>query len=157
MSDPNNEKANTSSTGDETHSLDGTEIGDVDSAVTSLSTPIKSEEVARQIRTATDPLTRQLEKLCDLMLELHKNASRRNEETFAPVQGPSRPRSERFDNGSPWSLLFFRLLLLWGCFSVFLFLLVLTSSSQFLCWSKIFILMETIIEIFGRMARFRAD
>ena len=42
---------------------------------------------------------------------------------------------------------FFRLLLLWGCFSVFLFLLVLTSSSQFLGWSK----------IFGRIAHFRAD
>ena len=78
-----------------THSLDGNEIEDVKSAATSLSTPITSEEVARQIRAATDLLTRQLEKLCDLMLELHKDASRRNEETCAPFQGPSRPNSER--------------------------------------------------------------
>ena len=97
MSAPNIEEANTGSTGDETHSLDGNEIGDANSAATSLSTPITSEEVARQIRAVTDPLTRQLKKLCDLKLELHKNASRPNEETSAPVQGPSRPRSESFD------------------------------------------------------------
>ena len=96
MNGPNIEEANTSSTGDEIHSLDGNEVGDVNSAATCLSTPITS--VARQIRATTDPLTRQLEKLCDLMLKLHKDASRRNEYTSAPVQGPSRPRSERFDN-----------------------------------------------------------
>ena len=98
MSGPIIEEANASSASDETHSLDGNEIGDVNSAATSLSTPITSEEVARQIRAATNPLTRQLEKLYDLMLELHVDASRRNEETSAPVQGPSRLRSERFDN-----------------------------------------------------------
>ena len=99
MSGPYIEEANTSSAGDGTHSLDGNEIGDVNNAATSLSTHITSEEVERQIRALTDPLTRQLEKLCDLMLELHKDASQRNEETSAPVQGPpSRPRSERFDS-----------------------------------------------------------
>ena len=100
MNGPYIEEANTNSIGHETHSLDGNEIGDVNNASTSLSTHITSEEVARQIRGLTDPLTRQLEKLCDLMLELHKDASQRNEETSAAVQGPpSRPRSERF--GSP--------------------------------------------------------
>ena len=75
MSGPNIEEANTSSTADETHSLNGNGIGESNSAATSFSTPITSEEVARQIRAATDPLTKQLEKLCDLMLELHKDAS----------------------------------------------------------------------------------
>ena len=55
MSGPNIEEANTSSTVEETHSLEGNEIWDVNSAATSLSTPITSKEVARQIRAATDP------------------------------------------------------------------------------------------------------
>ena len=92
MSGPKFEEANTTSTGEETHSLDGNEIGDVNSAATSLSTHITLEEVARQIRAATDPLTRQLEKLCDLMLELRRDTPRHIEETSAPVQEPSRPR-----------------------------------------------------------------
>ena len=98
MSGPNIEEANTNSTGEETHSLDENEIGDVNSAATSLSTPIKSEELALPIKTATDPLTKHLDKLCDLMLELHRDTSRRNEGTSVPFQGPSRPRGERFDN-----------------------------------------------------------
>ena len=97
MSSPNTEEENTSSTGEETHSLDGNEIGDVNSAVTSLRTPITSEEVAGQIRAATDPLTRQMEKLCDLMLELRRDTLRHNEGTSAPVKGPSRTRGEKFD------------------------------------------------------------
>ena len=63
MSAPNTEEASNSLTGDETHSLVGNEIGDVNSAATNLSTPVTSKEVAHQIRDATDPLTRQLEKL----------------------------------------------------------------------------------------------
>ena len=94
MSGPNIEEANTSSTADETHSLDGIGLGEINSAATSLST---SEEVVRQIRAATDPSRRQLEKLCDFMLEIHKDASRRNEKTSAPVQGYPRPRKEKFD------------------------------------------------------------
>ena len=90
-------KTKTSLTSDETHSIDGNENKMITSAATSLSTPITSEEVALQIRAATDPLTRQLEKLCELMPELHKDASRRNEETSAPVHEPSRPRREWFD------------------------------------------------------------
>ena len=84
-------------------SLVGNGIGEINRAVSSLSTPITSEEVARQIRVTTDPSSRQLEKFRDLMLELHKDASGRNEETSAPVQGPSRPARERFDmvTGAP--------------------------------------------------------
>ena len=87
MSGPNSEEANTSSTTEKTHSLDGNETVDVSSAATSLSTPITSEEVARQIRAATCPLTKQLEKLCDFMLELRRDTSRRTEETSAQSKG----------------------------------------------------------------------
>ena len=96
MSDPNIEEAKTSSAADEAHSLDGNEKGDVNIAATSLSTPITSEEVARQIRATNEPLTGQLEILCDFMLELHKNASPSNEKNSTRVQGHSRPCSERF-------------------------------------------------------------
>ena len=39
------------------------------------------------------------------MLQLHKDASRLNEETSAPVQGPSRLCGEKFDmvTGAPWT------------------------------------------------------
>ena len=35
---------------------------------------------------------------CDLMRELRRDAPRRSEETSGLVQGPSRPRGDRFDN-----------------------------------------------------------
>ena len=98
MSGPITEEVNTSLTGEKTQSLDWNEIGDVNSAASSLSTPMTSEEVTRQIRAATDPLTRQLEKLCHLMLELRRDTSRRNEGTSVPIQSPSRPRGDRFDS-----------------------------------------------------------
>ena len=85
-------EVNSSLTGDETNSLDGNEVEDVNSAATSLSVPNTSEEVARQIRRATDPLKKQLEKLYDLMEELRRDTTRRNEGTSAPTQGPSGPR-----------------------------------------------------------------
>ena len=90
-------KTKTSSTSDETHSIDGNENKMITSAATSLSTPITSGETALQIRAATDSLTRKLEKLCEFMLELHKDSSGRNDETSAPVKKPSRPPRERFD------------------------------------------------------------
>ena len=89
---------NTSLTGEETHSLDGNEVQDVNSAATGLSVPITSEEVARQIRAATHPLTKQLEKLCDLMRMLRWEIARRDEGTSAPTQGPSGPRCGRYDS-----------------------------------------------------------
>ena len=61
MSVPFIEGVKTTETGDETHRLTGQEPGEVDSAGSILSTPVTSEEVARQIKTATDPLTEQLE------------------------------------------------------------------------------------------------
>ena len=57
------EGVNASETGDETHSLSGHEPEDVGDAAGVSSTPITSQEVARQIKAATDSLTRQLERL----------------------------------------------------------------------------------------------
>ena len=90
----NSEEVNTSLTCDETHSLGSHEVEDVGNAATSSSAPITSEEVARQIEAATDPSTKQLEKLCDRMIELRRDTSRRSEETSRVVQGPSRPRGD---------------------------------------------------------------
>ena len=85
---------------EETHSLDGRDVGDVKRAASCLSVPITSQEVARQIREATDPLTKQLEKLFDFMIELHRDTTNCNEGTSAPTQGPSGPRGERYDMGT---------------------------------------------------------
>ena len=49
---------NTSLTGDETHSLGSHEAEDVGNVATISSTSITSEEVAWQIKAATDPLTK---------------------------------------------------------------------------------------------------
>ena len=67
MNAPNSEEVSTSMTGDETQSLRSHEVEDVSNAAVSSSAHITSEEVARQIKAATDPLTKQLEKLSDLM------------------------------------------------------------------------------------------
>ena len=56
---------NTSSTGEETHSLDGNQVEAVNNAATGLSASV-TDELARQIRMATDALTKQLEMLCNL-------------------------------------------------------------------------------------------
>ena len=98
MSAPTSEEVNTSLTGDETHSLGNHEVENIGNAATSSSALITSEEVARQIKAATDALTKQLEKLCELMIELQRGTSRSSEETFGLVQGPPQPRSDRFDN-----------------------------------------------------------
>ena len=98
MSAPNSEEINNSMTGDETHSLGSHEIEDVGSAATSSSVPITSEVVARQITAATDRLTKQLGKLCDLMREMRRVTSRCIEEASGLVQCPSRPQGDRFDN-----------------------------------------------------------
>ena len=98
LSAPTSEEVNTGLTGDETHSLGSHEVEDIGNAATSSSAPITSEEVARQIKAATDPLTKQLEKLCELLIELRRGTSRSSEETFGLVQGPPQPRIDRFDD-----------------------------------------------------------
>ena len=88
---------NTSLTGDETHSLVSHEVEDIGDAATGSSNPITSDEVARQIKATNDPLTEQLERLCDLMWELRRDVPRRSEETSGQIQGPPRPWGGRFD------------------------------------------------------------
>ena len=97
MSAPNSEELNTSRTGDETHSLGSHELEDVNKSAASSSVPITAQEVARQNNSATDPLTKQLEKLCNLMKNLRRDTSRRSGETSDLIQGPSTPRGDRFD------------------------------------------------------------
>ena len=74
MSNANTEEVNASIKGDETHSLGSQEKEDVGNVAGSSSAPISSEEAARQIMSATDPLTRQLEKICILMKELRRDS-----------------------------------------------------------------------------------
>ena len=88
---------NTSLTREEAHSSDCNEVEDVNSAAPSLSVPITSEEVARRIRATTDLLTKQLQKLCNLMKELGRDTARRDEVISASTQGASGPRGDRYD------------------------------------------------------------
>ena len=88
---------NTNLTGEETHILDSNESKGVNNAATNLSALIMSDKLARQIRAATDPLTKQLEMLFDLMRELRRDTLRRDEGTFAPAQSPSVPPGGRYD------------------------------------------------------------
>ena len=104
MSAPNTEEVKTSLTGDETHSLCSHEVEDVGNAASSSSTPITSEEVARQIEAAPDPLTKLLENLCDLMKELRRDSPKPSEETSSLAQGPSRPLGNSFDSCLTWKL-----------------------------------------------------
>ena len=97
MSASNSQEVKTKLTGDETHSLGSHEVEDFGNVATSSSAPITSEEVPRQIKAASDPLTKQLERLCDLMRELRRDTCRLSEETSGLFQGPSRPRCDRFD------------------------------------------------------------
>ena len=98
MSTPNAGDTNFSITGEETHSWDGNELEDSSSASASTSVPITSEAVARQIRAAIGPLTKRLEKLCDLMVEIRRDTSRRSEGISVSIQGPLGPRGEKCDN-----------------------------------------------------------
>ena len=88
---------NTSLTEKETHSLDGNEVEDVNSAASGLSAPIMLEEVARQIRAATDTLPKQFEMLCDLLRELCRDTVRRVQVTSAKLKAPSGPHGGNYD------------------------------------------------------------
>ena len=98
MSAPNSDEVNASLTSDETHSLGSHEVEDVGNAATSSSALLTSQEIARRIRAPTDPLTKQSDKLCDLMREVRRDTSRRSEETSGLVEGHLRPRRVRFDS-----------------------------------------------------------
>ena len=83
------EGVNTSETDDETRSLTGQKLGDIISTGSRQSISVTLEEVAQQIKTVTDSLTKQLELLCDLMKELCQAPLRRSEETSGLIQGCS--------------------------------------------------------------------
>ena len=83
MSNPIVEGVNSNEIGDEIHNLTGHGPEDVNSATNNSSTPFTSEEVSRQIKTVTDPLTKQLKPLCDQMKELRQAPGNHNEETLA--------------------------------------------------------------------------
>ena len=57
MSNPFNEGVNTGKTNDETRSLVGQQLADVNGVGSSQSIPVSSEGLARQIRAVTDPLS----------------------------------------------------------------------------------------------------
>ena len=79
---------NTSLSGEETHSLNGNQAEDVKSAATGLRIPLTSEEVAQQIKAATDPLTKHLKKLCDLNRELRRDTAGVIKVSLPQLKGP---------------------------------------------------------------------
>ena len=83
----------TSEIGDIIHNSSDHKQEVVNRLTTNLCTLVTSRKVARQITVATDPLTRQLEQLCDLMKNLRQGPPKHNEETHALVQCPSRTLS----------------------------------------------------------------
>ena len=72
MSDSIREEVNTTETDDQTHSLTVLESEDVNSASSSFSTPVTSEEVPKQIKALTDSLAKQRERLCNLRKKLRQ-------------------------------------------------------------------------------------
>ena len=97
MSAPISEEVKIRLTGDETHSLSSHEVDDAGNAASGSSAPFTLEKVARQIKAATDPFTKELEELSDLMSELRRDTSRRSEEIYGLDQGPLRPRGDESD------------------------------------------------------------
>ena len=73
MSNLNSRRVNSTDTDDETSSLNGHAMTDVNSADNSPDTPVMSEEVARQMIAATGPLSKQLE-LCVIYLNICNKA-----------------------------------------------------------------------------------
>ena len=84
MSDPIS-GVNTTKTSDQTHSLVGLEPGDVNSAGSNLRSPALSEQVASQVKAITEPLTKELEHLCNLMRELQLRDQRLEKR---PIEAP---------------------------------------------------------------------
>ena len=78
MSTPIDEGVNFNETGDETHILTGYESGEVNRAISTLSTPASFKQVTIQIKAATDPLAKQLERLSDSIKELQQVPLKRN-------------------------------------------------------------------------------
>ena len=71
------------------------EVEDAGSAATISNAAITSEKAVRQIKRLLIPYLTSWKQF--IIRELRRHTSRRNEETSGLVQGPSRPRSGRFD------------------------------------------------------------
>ena len=80
---------------------------DFNFASSDQSSPFSSEEKVRQIWAVTDPISKELELLCDLMRDLRQGSLGRNEETSGLIQGSSRTLNTRSDimdcKGTPFS------------------------------------------------------
>ena len=59
--------------------------------------PLRQRQQLDKFRAVTDPLTKLLELLCDLMKDLRQVPLRRNEETSNLMQGLSRAPTHRSD------------------------------------------------------------
>ena len=72
-------------------------MADVNSADCSPGIPVASVEVARQIRAVTDPLSKLIKLLRDLMKDSQYSSFRRNGETSDLTQGSSRAPNTKSD------------------------------------------------------------
>ena len=97
MSNLFNQGVNTNKNNNETQVLPCLELEDVNSAADSLNSPYTSAEAARQFKPATDPPSKQLERLCNRLKELHQAPLKRKEETLGLIQGSSKAHNHRFD------------------------------------------------------------
>ena len=75
------ERVNTGKTVVKSNSVSAHKLEVVKSVISNSSTLVTSEEVARQIKTASDLLIRQLERLCNILKELRQAPPKRNEQT----------------------------------------------------------------------------
>ena len=90
MSDPVDGRVHDTDTDEKLISLDDYAVKDVNIKNTNPDTPVTSEETSRQIRAVTDPQTKQLKLLRELMEHLRQSTFRSNEETGNPVRGSLR-------------------------------------------------------------------
>ena len=86
MTTPIDEGVRSNETGDEAHSLIGHEPGDVNSASIRSRTTVTSKQVPRQIKAATHRVTRQLNRLCDLLKHIRQVLLSPDEETTGLIQ-----------------------------------------------------------------------
>ena len=70
MSNTNSRRVTTTGTDDETSSLKRNATTDVNNENSSPEAPVTSEKVTHQMMAVTEPLTKQLGLLCDLMKDL---------------------------------------------------------------------------------------
>ena len=86
-SHPIGKGVHTTETNDENHNLIGHELEDVNSAESSQSNPATMEEVPKQIKAVTDFITKQLERLGDLVKELRLVTLKPYQDTSGVIQG----------------------------------------------------------------------